>query len=238
MFDPSPAGLQWKQASRAPQPAPDALHLWRIDLHRGDAADDARGLATLSSHQRARHDRLRSPVHRRRYLRTQAGCRAVLAGYLGVEPAAVAFRYGPAGKPELAGDAGAGLRFNLTGTDDLALLAVGVDLPLGVDCEGVHPRSDLHGIAKRMFAPEVATRLAELPSAHQLFQFYLHWTALEARVKADGRGLAGYRDADLPGLAVAHAMVDVVGTPAYVCAVARQQLPAPARWQALGLAVD
>jgi len=238
MLELSPQPLRWELAPKAPQPAVEDLHLWRFDLDRGDPTGDARGLETLSARQRARHDRLRTPIHRRRYLRTQAGCRAVLAGYLGIEPAALAFHYGPAGKPELAGVANAGLRFNLTGSGDLALLAVGVDLPLGVDCEALHPRPSLHAIARRMFAPAAAAALSELPSGRQELAFYLHWTALEARVKADGRGLARHRDADLPGLAVAHGLVNGAAPPGFVCAVARQRLPALAHWRALRLAAD
>ena len=232
MSHPTLSVLEWRPARAADHPEPDTLHLWRIDLHQGDAAGDARALASLTPHQRERHARLRLPEHRRRYLRTQAGCRAVLARYLDVEPAAVAFRYGPAGKPELAMADGR-LRFNLTGTGELALLAVGLDLPVGVDCEWLRARPNAPAIARRMFTPAVVAALDELPTPRRLLAFYLHWTALEARVKADGRGLARHRDADLPGLGVGHALVHGDAADGCVCAVARQQLPAPKSWRGL-----
>jgi 4'-phosphopantetheinyl transferase len=237
MPDPAPNGLRWRAVSAIDHPADDALHLWRIDLCQGDAATDAQALASLSARQQARHARLRLPIHRRRYLRAQAGCRAVLARYLGIEAAAIAFRYGSAGKPELAFGDGS-LSFNLTGTGDLAVLAVGSHLPVGVDCEWVRPRPGLHAIARRMFPPQTAARLAGLPAAEQPLAFCLHWTSLEARVKADGRGLARHREADLPGLSVAHALVAGGTTDGCVCAVARQRLPGPERWQGFLLAPD
>ena len=212
-----------------------ALHVWRLPLSVGDEHADDADLAVLSPRQLERMRRLIQPLHRRRYLRTQASCRRILALYVGVEAASLSFGYGPAGKPAIR-CAETAPEFNLTTAGDLALLAISAAQPVGIDCELERMRSDLLGVAARMFTADALASLAGLSDAARQRAFYLHWTALEARVKADGRGLARHREPDPPGLTVAHALAGEVTGQVAVCAVARQALPTPDQWHALQLA--
>jgi len=226
--------LTWQTVADPPPLQTNALHLWRLPLTSGD---DSADLALLSDGQRQRLGRLRSPVHRRRYLRTQAGCRRILARYVAQPPGALEFHRGAAGKPFLA----AAIRhpeFNLTNSGDLALLAVSAALPVGVDCELERERRDPLAIARRMLDPDAQRDLARRSGRDRLRAFHLHWTALEARVKADGRGLARHREPDLPALVVRHAIAGELGGCTAVCAVARVDLPPPERWLALQWAGD
>jgi 4'-phosphopantetheinyl transferase len=78
------------------------------------------------------------------------------------------------------------LEFNLCHSGELALLAVGLGLQLGVDVEMV--RSDLGGqeIAERYFsAPEVEKLLALAPE-NRVEAFFQCWTRKEAYIKARG----------------------------------------------------
>ncbi|KAA6181889.1 4'-phosphopantetheinyl transferase superfamily protein [Thiohalocapsa marina] len=236
MTDTAPRRLRWVAVDAPPPLTPTGLHLWRIPLHGTDPAADARALALLSPDQQQRLARLRRAEPRLRYLRTHAGCRRILARYLDLHPARIGFRYGAAGKPEITATERR-LEFNLTNSGDLALLAVSAEEPVGIDCELERGRDNLLGIARRMFPPETHAALAALPpGATQLRHFHLHWTALEARVKADGRGLARHQEPDPIGLEVHHAMAgDSDGHPA-ICAVARRSLPPPGAWIALELA--
>jgi 4'-phosphopantetheinyl transferase len=114
------------------------------------------------------------------------------------------------------------VQFNLTTSDDLALAAISRDLPVGIDCEQLRSRPGLDAIARRMFPPEEAKRIAEAPEDERLLRFTLAWTALEAGVKADGRGLFRRRDhPPMPALRIVHC------TPqeGFVAAVARAELP-------------
>jgi 4'-phosphopantetheinyl transferase len=61
-------------------------------------------------------------------------------------------------------------------------------MPLGVDCERLDPRTNLAGIARRMFPPEVADAVLASPEPDRLTRFYRAWTALEAEVKATVAG--------------------------------------------------
>jgi 4'-phosphopantetheinyl transferase len=236
-FSADPPRLAWTLIQAPPLLQGDALHLWLLDLAAAGPAADALAVTWLSARQRARLARLHAPHLRWRYLRAQAGCRAVLARYLGSDPAALRFRYGDAGKPMLDG-CDTDLTFNLSTTGDIALLAVSLGLPVGVDCELLRERPAALAVARRMFPQAVAEALPGLPPTARRQAFYLQWTALEARVKADGRGLARHREQDLPGLRVAHAWIDHGGgdDARYVCAVARQQLPPPQQWQTYLLA--
>ncbi len=235
MIQDTPPRLEWRPAAHVPTLDEDSLHLWRLDLDDDASWDDVAALEAMSDAQRRRHARLHRALHRQRYLRAQFGCRLALATYLGLSAAEVRYRYGAAGKPELTQDllgTELGLQFNLTATDDLAIVAVSRHWPVGVDAERLRPRADIHAVARRMFTPQTAASLVTLSAQDQLPAFYRHWTALESRVKADGRGLARHRKPDLPGLRVAHFGLRVRPGEEFVCAVARQHMPSPSRWRA------
>jgi 4'-phosphopantetheinyl transferase len=234
MYAEVPHPLAWRVVATPPSLGQKDLHLWRIPLHQGGPDTDGADLGLLSERQRERLERLRSFEHRQRYLRAQAGCRRILALYLGVSPTEVSFRYGPAGKPALCID-GKRIEFNLTTSGNLALLGVSADLSLGVDCELESERVHMLDIAGRMFGADIKSALAALQPEPRKRLFHLHWTALEARVKADGRGLSRHREPDPTDLRVAHACAGEIDAKVALCAVARRELPPPHAWQALEL---
>ncbi|AGA89208.1 phosphopantetheinyl transferase [Thioflavicoccus mobilis 8321] len=231
MYGP-PCPLTWRVAVEPPALSDSAIHLWR--LRTGEDGDDPdKGLAWLSPAQQARVAALRDPAVGARYARAQIGLRRVLAAYLDCHPAEIAFGHGPRGKPHLVGpgNQAAGLQFNLTTTGDLALVAVARGAPLGVDCERVRPRESLDAIARRMLPEAVAAALAALPPSARLEQFHLAWTALEADVKADGRGLALRREPLTAPPGIGHCLA----APGHIAAVARIGLAPPPTWTGLEL---
>lgn len=223
--------LHWRRASAPPTLTDTGLHLWRMLLTEGEVCGDADDLALLSAQQVERMQRLRQPAHQCRYLRTQARCRRILGRYVEIAPDALSFHHGPAGKPMLDCD-GAPPEFNLSTTGDLAVLAVSATRQIGIDCELEREHNDIIGIGRRMFDEDCVAALSALTGTARVRAFHLHWTTLEARVKADGRGLARHRDADLPGLMVAHALAGEIAGRIAVLAVARQGLPPPDQWLA------
>ena len=90
----------------APPPlAADVIHVWAfaLDLE----ADRLSALRqTLSPEEGARAGRFRFARHRDRFVAARGQLREVLARYLDVPPGALAFAYGPQGKPFLAGTEG------------------------------------------------------------------------------------------------------------------------------------
>lgn len=145
---------------------------------------------SLSGDERARAERFVFEVHRRRFTAARGLLREVLAGELGIPPAAVRFDYGPRGKPALARDLETELRFNVSHAQERALLAVARGLELGVDIEAVREGIDTAAIAKRFFSPKEGGALLALPEAARADAFFTIWTRKEAYVKLLGGGLA------------------------------------------------
>lgn len=190
--------------------------------------------ASLSPSERQRADRLRLNRHRIRYVRAHASLRRILGLYLNKEPSAIDFAIGSSGKPKLA-DAQSGLEFNLTTSGDLALVAVSLGYPVGVDCERIREQRDLIAISRRMFEAGEAERIAGTPGGERATRFFRSWTALEAGVKADGRGLARRKEVSPLGpLRIAHCVPE----PGFLAAVAREKLPAVSDWATLELDAD
>lgn len=204
------------------------LHLWKI--HTGcEGALLARLWPLLSRRESERAAKLRLDHHRERYVRAQAGLRMVLSGYLGVEPEAIGLQYGGAGKPFLE-DTSSDLEFNLTNSGDLALVALSVGAPVGVDCEQIWDRGNIVAIADRVFTPEQAARIAAATPEDRLRQFHIAWTALEAEVKVDGRGLSSrHQPAGQDALRIEHCVPE----PGFIAAVACKRLPPVGNWVTL-----
>jgi 4'-phosphopantetheinyl transferase len=112
-----------------------------------------------------------------RWLVARAGLRALLGQYLDVDPAALTFS-GP--KPRL--DPPSPLRFNLSHSGDVGLVACARVREVGVDVERVRPRRD---IARRGLLRSERTAVTE--SSDPLRSLHEHWVAKEAFLKATGR---------------------------------------------------
>lgn len=147
--------------------------------------------AILSPDERTRADRFVFEKHRRRFIAARARLRAVLGSFLGTDPRAIAFRYGAKGKPELAAPfEDRGLRFNLSHSEDRALVALAEGRELGADVEAV--RAVRHGpaVARRFFSEEEQRGLAGLHGGAWDEAFFRCWTRKEAVIKAIGDGLS------------------------------------------------
>ncbi len=220
----------WDAAAAAPPLGAHSLHLWRIQA--GPAGADPAALwPLLSPAEHARARRMVTQTLQDRYARVHGYLRLILSLYTREMPERIVFTTSGQGKPSLLQPPGAPphrLRFNLTGSYDLALVAITRDRPVGVDCELIRPRQDFLGIARRMFSQQVADALEGTPEPNRLGAFYAAWTALEAQVKADGCGLFRPRGRGATRLTTAH----FVPESGYVAAVARDQLPPPRLWGA------
>jgi 4'-phosphopantetheinyl transferase len=170
----------------------------------------ARYADTLSAAERERAARLRDPAP---WIVTRGALRDLLGARLGVAPAAVALASGEFGKPEVPG---AALRFNVSHTRSLALIALASGFEVGVDVERLDRRS---AAVERTLTPGEAAALdAAAGDRHE--QLLRVWCRKEALAKAIGGGL-GWEplrfDTTAPG---EFALADV-GVPAgFVAAVA------------------
>lgn len=158
------------------------VHLWRAQLTPTDALRNS-----LSSADWVRAGRFHFDRDRERFIASRGVQRHVLAQYLGVEAAEVEFSAGKYGKPLLDHTT---LRFNLSHSDDLMLLAVTHGRELGVDVEYMKSNVPFETLADHYFDPEDAWDLRLLPAAQRPWKFYDIWTTTEAQLKASGLGLS------------------------------------------------
>ncbi len=154
---------------------------------------------------------------------SRGALRRVLAAYLGCEPQAVELREGEHGKPELGG--GGPLRFNLSHSGAVTLIAVCAEREVGVDVELAKPRRNLVAIAERELGSEAAAVRAA-PEAERAAVFYRAWTRHEARLKCLGVGLW----APPPAAPVAVESLPVGAGYAAALAVAGEAMPACRRY--------
>jgi 4'-phosphopantetheinyl transferase len=147
--------------------------------------------ATLTADERQRAARFRSPIDQQRFIAARGTMRLLLGRYLHQAPGEVRFGYGPNGKPSLQQSSGSpGLRFNLSHSNAMGLLAVTLGQEIGVDVEWIRPMPDAVGIAQRFFAPGELATLLGLAKDYQREAFFACWTRKEAYLKARGGGLS------------------------------------------------
>lgn len=180
--------FEWRSPPALPLGA-HSVHVWRVSL-RGD--DPRALLPLLSADEHARATRFVFQRDADAFIVAHATLRRILAEYLGVAPQSLDFVTGPHGKPAIAGPAGvATLEFNLSHSADLALIAVSLGSPVGVDIERLDPRVEHLDLAEQFFSAAERAALRSLPSEVKAMTegFFNAWTRKEAYLKATGHGI-------------------------------------------------
>ena len=167
---------------------PKLIRVWRVHL---DRTPEIGGKleALLSQDEKDRARRFHFERDRRRFTMARGALRTILSGYLGVNPALIAFDYGPQGKPFLAVTA-SDIWFNVTHSQELALVAVSRDRELGVDLEFVRPFTWKGQTPEHFFSLREVEAFRSLPDDSQQSAFFTCWTRKEAYIKARGGGLS------------------------------------------------
>ena len=158
------------------------VRVWRVHLD----ALDARDLAAPSSAEAAHAAKICDEARRAHYLKSRQALRTILAAVTG---APIEFALGVHGKPRLP--AAPRVRFNLSRSGAMALVAVALDTEVGVDVECIRPMPDSGAIAERFFPPSEAAAFAAAPAEQRERDFFRCWTRIEAILKAQGLGLHG-----------------------------------------------
>jgi 4'-phosphopantetheinyl transferase len=169
---------------------PDTIHLWVFRLDIANWRDRLRS-GWLSPDELGNVGRLAFEPLRRRFVVCRTTLRMILGSYFKRPPGELTFAQGPHGKPYVnAARARGRVRFNVSHSDELALVAVSQRRELGVDLERVRPVHDIDGIVARYFAPAERLAFDRLPPPDRLSTFYRYWTLKEAYLKACGVGLS------------------------------------------------
>jgi 4'-phosphopantetheinyl transferase len=167
-----------------PPPPLDAgeVHVWfaRLDPCPAGVA----GYLTAEERDRAAGYKL--PRVREQFVAGRGVLRAVLAGYLGTPPRALAIGVDVHGKPVLTTHAT--LHFNVSHSAGAGLIAVSA-VPVGVDLEPVRPIENAGGLVERFFADEERAAYAALTDGARPGGFLRGWTCKEAVLKGIGIGM-------------------------------------------------
>jgi 4'-phosphopantetheinyl transferase len=189
------------------------LWIWSPDSSASQLDMDS----VLSAEEKARAARFVYERDRQRFRRRRVRLRQILGAYLSCEPGVISFVAGEHGKPFLHPGHSSNLQFNLSHSEDMAVLAVTHGVEVGVDVEWM--RAVEERIAERFFSAAEQTALRNLPPESATRGFFECWTSKEAFVKARGTGLSLPLDSfDVSlGPGVASAILRI-GTQGHECA--------------------
>jgi 4'-phosphopantetheinyl transferase len=188
---------EWPRGPDSPEAPVDEVHVWRAEI--GPVA--AREVRSAGRN----------------------ALRRVLGRYLDREPAAIELAGGEHGKPALAGERPP-LRFNLSHSARLALIAVTAEREVGVDVELADGKRDVMRLAEAGLAPEEAAAVRSAPPGARAVVFYSAWVRKEAVAKCLGVGIG----APLPPVPASVSMLDVDEAYSAALAIAAPQ-PLPIR---------
>lgn len=170
-----------------PQLQPDVVQIWIQRLQMPSPIEPA-CYEMLSDEERERAARYLVEKPQNDFILTRGRLRCLLASYLGTGAREVLLRQAEHGKPHL--DRGFDLRFNVSHTDGLALLAFVRTREVGVDVEKIKAAPDARRLAERFFSVRERGFLKDLSGDDLHAAFFRCWTRKEAYVKARGEGLS------------------------------------------------
>lgn len=167
------------------------MHLWTATLDVAPTRLDT-FQHHLSEDERARVDRFHFRKHRDSFVAARGILREILSGYTHEDPARLRFRYGRYGKPMLIASStrGTDIRFNLTHSGSLLLIAIAMGRELGVDLEQIQPTIVNDRLIKEVFSEQEQVVFYSVTKSMQVPLFFDWWTRKEAYLKARGVGLS------------------------------------------------
>jgi 4'-phosphopantetheinyl transferase len=165
----------------------------------GETAEPGPELGLLAADERVRAARFIRARDRRRFVSCRAALRQILGCLLDMPPASLEFRAGGQGKPELVTEIADGrqpegrhsLRFNVSHSAELALIAACRGREVGVDIERVRSFTEADRIVASFFSTAEQAAFALIPDRAKSEAFVRGWTRKEAVLKGLGIGLAG-----------------------------------------------
>ncbi len=171
----------------APLLSPSDIHVWEISLT--TTQEKTAELAKLlSPDETSRASRFHFEQDARKYVTARGSLRAILGGYLRIPPRELRFVCSKHGKPSLD-DAQGEIRFNVSHSGELALIAVAQTQNVGVDVEAMREDVETDKLAERFFSVQEREAIRALAPEQRVQAFFRCWTCKEALLKAQGVGL-------------------------------------------------
>jgi len=166
----------------------DQIHLWEINLE-VSVSEIGKLIKVLSKDEKQRAERFHFTKDRRRFIAARAALRRILGHYLGIAPQAVEFGQNGFGKPLLIAPDDQ-IRFNLSHSNETALVAVAKKREIGVDLEFMRDDFEILKTAASVFSSEELKWLEKTSPTRQNAAFFCGWTRKEAYIKAVGAGFS------------------------------------------------
>lgn len=160
------------------------VEIWIVPHHVGERPDDG----VLSKDEINRATRFVAPRPRAAFVAARRALRTILGDHVGDQPANLEFSYSRQGKPSLRNHEA--LAFSVSHTRDVSIIAIGRDMEMGIDIEGLDATPDFMEMADRFFPAREAAAIRSAPKAAALTAFMRAWTRKEALAKAAGDSIA------------------------------------------------
>jgi 4'-phosphopantetheinyl transferase len=161
------------------------LHVWTVSLEPGEEfIENCKSI--LSEGERNRIDWFTFPQVQNNYVISQGVLRAILAGYLNIEPKQIQLSKHAKGKPFVTNDTS--LFFNLSNSGKKAVFAFSRNAEVGIDLEIIRVLPDLEELIQKNFTPKETDYIKKI-DAEKLKRFFFFWTIKESYLKAIGEGM-------------------------------------------------
>lgn len=174
------------------------IHVWGFSLEGSDMMVD-RFRVWLSPEEQARAARFIHRQDQTQFTLAHGGLRAVLARYIGSDPAVLRLHSGATGKPALLDQQNDPhvLRFNLSHSHGRMLLAVTRGQEVGIDLEQMRDKVEVLKLAERFYTPAEYQEVLSRDGVDRTRQFYRYWVAKEALLKGQGAGLLSFQQSEI-----------------------------------------
>jgi 4'-phosphopantetheinyl transferase len=178
--------------------SPGEVHVWSHKL-RSEDSFYAHATRMLSEAELDKANRYHFEKDKKLYMAGHVFARNVIAHYTSLEPNELRFAQTGNMKPHLV-DSPINIKFNLTHSEELVLIAVGFDNDVGIDTEFIMDNFDTDGFAESNFHENELSEFRKLKGDEQADLFYKIWTRKEAFLKLTGEGINDHlKDIDFSG---------------------------------------
>jgi 4'-phosphopantetheinyl transferase len=176
----------------------EECHVWKVDLRAVNKENFQ--LDILSKDEQKRLSSFKFAKDRFRYGVTQSLKRWVLASYLNERPEKLVFTREKYGKPAILSQKNwPHLQFNISHSNQIILLGITVEDPIGIDVEYHADNISVENLSEFIFSPLERAYFSKLASQQEKKEaFFRCWTRKEAYLKAEGMGLNDF----LPNISV------------------------------------
>ena len=179
---------KWNVTSGPAALKDDEVDLWRVNLDCSPASINSL-VDLLSDDEKDRANKFVFAKDKGRFIACRGTLRRVIGDYLGTVPRKIKFAARRYGKPYISAE-DLDLRFNVSHSRGIAVIAVSLKREVGVDVEFVDRNFDVFKVAPSLFSAVEVSRLRSLPSRLQTVAFFASWTQREALLKATGDGFS------------------------------------------------